>query len=574
MSYNQRQGGATLPTIAPCQYRSWWRERQLRSERQRVRSPVRSDSILPSTPPSAVFDRKQSHLVEPRQRTTDLEKGLQHSHSENDLQSRTSSTFLLSTAALQRKQVLPKHPNLPPERYPRIIRHLCYTIFAVYQRLFTLIFLINLVLVLILLHCQLWQSSKAFSLENLATLASSNFLLAILFRQDWIVNLLFRSAWLVPWSLPLRVRRVVSRVYCYGGIHSGAAVMGTVWWLWFTAVLSWQGATQGNYTPLILILALVISSLLVTIVILSLPRLRVRHHDTWEFTHRFMGWLSIALFWAQILLLTHYNTISPVAEQGFGHLLIKTPTFWNLVAISLLLVYPWLLLRRWTFTATPLSHHALQLSFSNKVHKYSCLTLSSSPLREWHPFATFPNLDANGSKQGNSMVVSSAGDWTKGLVTTTQRRCQQQQSVQGSEKEGSVQMSFYVKSHPRAGVLSLSCLYKRVVIITTGSGIGPSLSSLLDRPAGQEARLVWSTRSPLATYGAGIMSLVERADPEAIVLDTDEMGRPDLLAVAWRVYKKMDAEAVFVLSNEKLTRMVVGGLEGRGVPAYGPIWDS
>ncbi|UPX20084.1 uncharacterized protein EKO05_0010329 [Ascochyta rabiei] len=350
--------------------------------------------------------------------------------------------------------------------------------------------------------------------------------------------------------------------------------MGTAWWLLFTAVMSWEGATQGNYTPLILILTLVVSSLLVTIIALSLPRLRVRHHDTWELTHRFMGWLSVALFWAQVLLLTHYKTISHIPERGFGYLLIKAPTFWNLVAITLLLIYPWVLLRRWTFIATPLSPHAVQLSFSNEVHKYSCLALSSSPLREWHPFATFPNVEVNGAREGSSMVVSAAGDWTKGLIAAVQRQCQSQRPIGDGRKEGSVQMSFYVKSHPRAGVLSLSCLYRRVVIITTGSGIGPSLSSLLDRPAGQDARLVWSTRSPLATYGAGIMNLVDRADPSAIVLDTDEMGRPDLLAVAWRVYREMDAEAVFVLSNEKVTRMVVGGLERRGVPAYGPIWDS
>jgi hypothetical protein len=31
---------------------------------------------------------------------------------------------------------------------------------------------------------------------------------------------------------------------------------------------------------------------------------------------------------------------------------------------------------------------------------------------------------------------------------------------------------------------------------------------------------------------------------------------------------------VFVLSNERVVRWVVGGLEDRGVCAYGPIWDS
>ena len=569
MSYNhiQRQANALIITLR--QHRHWTRERQQRSDRQTGRPSIISAFVLSSTTLPAVLNSDQVRLVEAPQQIVDLEQGLQLSQSQGSLRSNTTSTSFPFTPALLEKQ-------LPSKQWLHLTNHLRHSIFAVYQRLFTFVFLVNLVAVLVLLHHRSWQSSKALSLDNLATLASANFLLAILFRQDWLINLLFRSAWIVPWSQPLRVRRLVSRVYCYGGIHSGAAVMGTVWWILFTSVLSWEGVTGGNYTPLILILTILISSLLVTIIVLSLPKLRVRHHDTWELVHRFLGWLSIALFWAQILLLTHHSTTSTVPSNQYGKLLVQTPTFWILLFITFLLIYPWLFLRRWTFTATPLSNHALRLSFPNKVHKYSCVALSSAPLREWHPFATFPNVLEDGSgREASSMVVSAAGDWTRNLVQDAQWRSRQQALTgKGKESRKGVEMTFYVKSHPRAGVLSLSCLFKRVLIVTTGSGIGPSLSSLLDRPAGQYARLVWSTRSPLTTYGEDIMRLVNNADHNAVILDTDEMGRPDLLQVAWKMYREIEAEAVFVLSNEKVTKMLVGGLERRGVPAYGPIWDS
>lgn len=586
---------ATPATPSPCQYQHWWRERALRSTTQRGRSPP----LTLSEHPPAVFDPDRFRLVEPKRRVIDLEKGHQHNLSESSV---FTSTTLVSNTALLEKEARPASSELPPYRYSNFIRRLRYSIFAVYQRLFTFIFLVNLIIVLIVLHNHSWNTSTTFTLTHLATLTSSNFLLAILFRQDWLVNLLFRTAWLVPWSLPLRVRRIVSRVYCYGGIHSGAAVMGTLWWVGFSVMLSWEGVEKGLYTPALLILTLVIAALLLVIVILSLPQLRVRYHDTWELTHRFLGWTSILLFWAQILLLTHYTiTTSPLIpdQSSFTRALIRTPTFWCLTVITLLLIYPWLLLRRWTFTATPLSPHALQLSFPNPVHKYSCLVLSSSPLREWHPFATFPSsLDPSSSSSStssttttNSLVISAAGDWTRSLIATAHWKRKEAQLLPPPAPPSTnpltptsapdqpqppvqLQMQFWVKSHPHPGVLSLSCLYTRIVILTTGSGIGPSLSSLLDRPPAQIARLVWSTRSPVRTYGKHILELVGKADPNAVVLDTDQSGRPDLVMEAWKAVREVSAEAVFVLSNERVTRQVVGALEGRGIPAFGPIWDS
>ncbi|KAF3007642.1 hypothetical protein E8E13_008603 [Curvularia kusanoi] len=576
MSYSQRQWQLTGPaTITLCQYEHWWRQRQPRDGEQRGRSSAMPTAI-PSDRPIAIFDPDKFRLVEPPQRITDLEKAIPHSHSES-LQSTHTSSSLASDTALLGKQSARGSIALPAKRYPRIVRHLRHGVFAVYQRLFTSVVLVNLTIVLVILHRASWDKRRVFILDNLASFASYNFLVAILFRQDWLINSLFRTAWLVPWSFPLRVRRLMSRVYCYGGIHSGAAVTGTVWWVGFTGVLSWEGVSKGEYTPLLLVLTLIISSLLITMILLSLPQLRVRHHNTWELTHRFLGWTAILLFWAQILLLTQYCAVAAIPRKHFTHVLVATPSFWALAAITALLIYPWLLLRRWTFTATPLSPHALRLSFPHKVHKYSCLVLSSSPLCEWHPFATFPSSNTNSHEAGNSLIVSAAGDWTRSLIATASWRSKEQAllgAVQSGKKQDGVKMQFWVKSHPRAGVLSLSALYARVLIVTTGSGIGPALSSLLDRPRGQLARLVWSTRSPRKTYGDDMLQLVHRADPEALVLDTDELGRPDLLLVAYRMYVEVGAEAVFVLSNERVTRMVVGGLEKRGVPAYGPIWDS
>ena len=532
----------------------------------------RSDVALPSDQaPTAVFKSDGSRLVEPPRKISDLEKAvvIQHVRARSSSKSTRTPTSLAERSAEGGKVSARSNPSSPLGRCSRAVRCVRYGVFAVYQRLFTSVVVVNLAVVLAIASHLSWDAARVFTLDNLATFASSNFLLAILFRQDWLINILFRTAWLVPWSVPLRLRRIVSRVYCFGGIHSGASTVGTAWWIGFTVLLCREGVTKGTYKPVLLLLALAISSLLVTIVLLSLPQLRTRIHNTWELTHRFLGWTAILLFWAQILLLTNNKT---TASASFGHLLVMTPTFWCLAGMTALLIYPWVHLRRWTFTATPLSSHAVRLTSPDTVYKYSCLVLSSSPLLEWHPFATFPTPSSAGDQAETSMVVSAAGDWTRGLIAAASQLSKEQ--AQSDESKQGVQMQFWVKSHPRAGVMSFSALYARVLIVTTGSGIGPALGSLLDRPHGQVARLIWSTRSPLKTYGEEMMSLVRRADPEALVLDTDEMGRPDLLQVTYRMCVEVGAEAVFVLSNETVTRMMMGGLEKKGVPVYGPIWDS
>jgi hypothetical protein len=101
-------------------------------------------------------------------------------------------------------------------------------------------------------------------------------------------------------------------------------------------------------------------------------------------------------------------------------------------------------------------------------------------------------------------------------------------------------------------------------------------------------RIIWSTKQPVATYGAAVVELVYRTDPHAVVIDTSVGGvknkRPDLVKLAYRVWEegrevvrgegKKRGEAVVVISNQRVTRKVVYGLESRGVKAYGAIFDS
>lgn len=151
-------------------------------------------------------------------------------------------------------------------------------------------------------------------------------------------------------------------------------------------------------------------------------------------------------------------------------------------------------------------------------------------------------------------MISNAGDWTK-------------KTIQNARPY------YWVKGVPVTGVMCMALIFKRIVVVTTGSGIGPVLAVVQD-VRDTKVKVIWSTPSPLKTYGEGICNAVGNVDPDAVIIDTRKERRPDLVQRAWDLYVRENAEAVFVISNPKLTRKVVYGLESRGVPCFGPIWDS
>ena len=74
--------------------------------------------------------------------------------------------------------------------------------------------------------------------------------------------------------------------------------------------------------------------------------------------------------------------------------------------------------------------------------------------------------------------------------------------------------------------------------------------------------------------GEDIVNAVTSVDPRAVIIDSGQKGRPDMVELTYKLYKEANAEAVFLISNPKVTRKVIYGLEARGVPAFAPIFDS
>jgi hypothetical protein len=355
--------------------------------------------------------------------------------------------------------------------------------------------------------------------------ALANLALAVLVRQQYVVNLLFRLATSAPTSWPLRVRWTLGKVYHFGGLHVGGALAGTAWFL-ALAITTPSGTLRAVGWTLIALLALIIAT--------ALPPFRSRHHDHFEKIHRFGGWAALALFWT--------------------HTLLSSPGPWEvgtLAVVTFSVALPWLRLRKVDVRLERPSSHVVLARFDHGETPFagSSTAVSRSPLKEWHSFANVPAPGESGFR----LTISRAGDWTGSFIDDLPRQV-------------------WVKGITTAGVANIEVLFTKVVYVATGSGIGPCLPHLL--AAQVPSRLVWATRDPRTTYGDALVDEILAVQPHALIWDTSRHGKPDMVRLAHEACRDFGAEAVICISNKKLTWQVVHGLERRGIPAYGAIWDS
>lgn len=417
-----------------------------------------------------------------------------------------------------------------------------YSFFSLYRIIFAFIIFANVVSVAI------YSPLSAIDSSDAATAAAINICIAVAFRNEHVINAVWHIACSLKPSAPLRVRRVAGKVYSYGGFHSGCAVTGTLWYMGFTIILFVQPRHSARW--LMLGSAIAVSTILIIITCLAFPSFRVAHHNIFEAVHRFGGWTAIALLWVQLGVST--VDASKSSSKSAGTLLVANPLFWCLVVIVIAILYPWSRLRLRNVHVQVLSPRAALLHFDYR-RMGICLgvRITDSPLKETHSFATITNVD---DEYGFRVLMSRAGDWTAKFIDDPPSK-------------------IWVKGAPTRGVIRVALLFKKVLVIATGTGIGPCLSLLESRPD-HPMHVLWMGSSPRASYGDIIINSVYAADPDACIVDTSKAGRGDLLALAYSKFIDSQAEAVVIISNAKVTSHIVEGFESRGLPAYGAIFDS
>ncbi|KAK7051193.1 hypothetical protein VNI00_004693 [Paramarasmius palmivorus] len=441
---------------------------------------------------------------------------------------------------------------LPPKNgHSSVTRWLNHIFFSYYRKTFSLIFFANLATFIVLVA----RYHGTPDATDVGSAASANLMVTLLFRQENFVNLLYEVACACPHNAPLWFRRRLAKVFHYGGAHSGAGVAAVVWFMLYTAIITkdYIAHPTRSFLPN-LITAYILVAMFILILAGAYPRFRVLYHDYFEAMHRYAGWIALGTFWTHTVFAAEaYRTIrTPVLP--LGEYLIKTPNFWMFCISTSCSILSWSRLRRHDVFPEVLSDHAIRLHFKYKqIKPFYGVKVSTKPALEWHAFATIPHQEDEG--KGFSIIVSSAGDWTRETIRNPPQK-------------------LWVRGAPLHGLLYTSRLFERIVVVATGSGIGPTLS--LFHANVTPRRIFWSASSPETTYGAKIVKAVKAADEEgrARIWDTRKEGRPDMVLETWKLVKESDAEAVFIISNMKLTRKVVFGMESRGVPAYGAIFDS
>ncbi|KAK6793274.1 hypothetical protein RDI58_006727 [Solanum bulbocastanum] len=419
-------------------------------------------------------------------------------------------------------------------------------LFTVYKQLFTLSLVLNIIFLILGSTGNFPYARKKavlFSIGNIfaLTLCRSEAFLRVVF---WVAVSCLGWSW-----IPTRIKTIVtSLLQSLGGIHSGCAIS-SIAWLLYALILTLND--RENTSPEIVIVAFAILSLLSLSSLAAFPLVRHLHHNFFERIHRFVGWIALSLLWIFITLTVSYDPkTKSYNNEEIGSKLIKQQEFLFTLAITLLIVIPWMTVRCVPVKVTSPSGHATIIKFEGGVKAGILGRISPSPLSEWHAFGIISD-----GKEEHMMLAGAVGDFTKTLVSNPPSH-------------------LWVRQVHFAGLPYLVNMYNRVLVVATGSGICVFLSFLL-QPSAANVCFLWVTKGVEQNYGKEIKEMLSGHSKEKVIIhDTALLGRPNVSEMSVETAQKWGAEVVVVTSNPEGSRDVVNACKKSGIPAFGPIWDS
>jgi hypothetical protein len=402
---------------------------------------------------------------------------------------------------------------------------------------------VNLVL---LIFCTVFDQRGNFFLA-----AASNMLVAVLVRNEVFLNSLyfvlvrsFRSP-----RVSTAIKNDVTAGLLYiGGVHAGCGAAAVIWLA--AAFLNSLSEASGPRHWAVIALSSALLLQVFGVCILAIPSIRREKHNLFEYTHRFLGWSALLVFWAITLVSIHWPTPQAIKGKLSLELASKSPSFWLTIIVTCLILSPWLVVRKVRVRSRVRSPQVIEIEFPGASAVGSFGRISRHLLSDWHSFALVPKV---GLVASHTMLISRAGDFTSELIVAPPA-------------------ALYVRKVSYPGLPYCVPLYQRSVIIASGAGMAPYVSLLSMEPPGKQ-RLIWIGRSFRESFGDTLCDAIFEW-PDVVLVDTTRSGRPDLVALAVGNYRSFGAEVVFVGSNPEATRQIVSGCHALGIPAFGPSWDS
>jgi len=381
--------------------------------------------------------------------------------------------------------------------------------------------------------------------------AVGNLLITVLIRNELVLHVLFYIV--VHTSKRIqrpKVKRFINRLlHANGDLHISSAFWSVIW---FWIVIATQVIEAGAGAPIAFSLLLVV--LLMIIVATAHPEIRRKNHDLFERVHRYVGWTSLGIFLIFLFLNRHYKN----GDDNFWKI-IYDPNLIMFEIILIFIIYPWTTVRK--------LRRGKEFEIEVQTNGIVKLTLPGDPLsgsfvrvslngNEWHAFAAAVRDREN---HKFNVIIAPVGDWTISL----RDRC----------VSGEPPSHLLLRKQFGVGFMRSIHGYTRVLCVCTGGGVAPVLSNL-NSPKEDRVHILWVAKNFRATYGDYLVDVMT-ASKNNKLFDTEEMGRPDMAELVKSEFKNDGKfEAVFVVSNEKLTAMLVHELSAENIPAYGALWDS
>ncbi|KAG5635314.1 hypothetical protein DXG03_005450, partial [Asterophora parasitica] len=157
------------------------------------------------------------------------------------------------------------------------------------------------------------------------------------------------------------------------------------------------------------------------------------------------------------------------------------------------LALPWVRLKKVPVRCEKLSNHAVRMYFDyDTPGAGSFVRLSDAPLTEWHSFATMPEP----GKSGFSLVVSRAGDWTVKMIAKPPTH-------------------IWKRGIPTYGVMKIAPMFRRLVVVATGSGIGPCTAAIMEKKI--PIRVLWTAPNVRGTFGDKLVDTILESNPESVI---------------------------------------------------------